>query len=334
MSRRAVVRRFLGCSSVCLLSPFAGVSDAPRTGMLSLRGGVMSELIDRYVAAATGRLSSSEREEKADELRGTIAGMLAARGSTDEQAEREVLAELGDPSELFARYAGRPRYLVGPALYGPYIKLLRTLVAIVASVVFAATLFAEVLAATDGAGWGILRALGAAIQTGVAIAFVVTLVFALLERAGKGAAEIGLPEKQWSPESLPEAGGKRQITLGEFIASLVFLTVLVALVKNTYTQSLGTDEFYSTVSPHVVGTPQTLGTKTVSLGVFDAADATWLTVLAGDTFEGVVIYKDTGVEATSPLLAYIDTITGFPLASNGGDITVQWDNGTYKIFSL
>jgi len=68
--------------------------------------------------------------------------------------------------------------------------------------------------------------------------------------------------------------------------------------------------------------------------VFDAADATWLTVLAGDTFEGVVIYKDTGVEATSPLLAYIDTITGFPLASNGGDITVQWDNGTYKIFSL
>jgi hypothetical protein len=111
-------------------------------------------------------------------------------------------------------------------------------------------------------------------------------------------------------------------------------TIKVALVKNTYTQSLGTDEFYSTVSPHVVGTPQTLGTKTVSLGVFDAADATWLTVLAGDTFEGVVIYKDTGVEATSPLLAYIDTITGFPLASNGGDITVQWDNGTYKIFSL
>lgn len=190
----------------------------------------MSELIDRYVAAATGRLSSSEREVKAAELRGTIASMLAARGSTDEQVEREVLAELGDPSELSAPYAGRPRYLIGPALYGPYIKLLRTLVAIVASVVFAATLFAELLAATDGAGWGILRALGAAIQTGVAIAFVVTLVFALLERAGKGAAEIGLPEKPWSPESLPEAGGKRQITLGEFIASLVFLTVFVALV--------------------------------------------------------------------------------------------------------
>jgi hypothetical protein len=48
----------------------------------------------------------------------------------------------------------------------------------------------------------------------------------------------------------------------------------------------------------------------------------------------VVIYKDTGSPASSPLLAYIDAITGFPLATNGGDITVQWDNGTFKIFSL
>jgi hypothetical protein len=111
-------------------------------------------------------------------------------------------------------------------------------------------------------------------------------------------------------------------------------TIKVALVKNTYTQNLTTDEFYSTVSTYVVGTPQTLGTKSVALGVFDAADATYTAVTAGDTCEGVVIYKDTGVDGTSPLIAYVDTITGFPLATNGGDITVQWDNGTYKIFSL
>lgn len=111
-------------------------------------------------------------------------------------------------------------------------------------------------------------------------------------------------------------------------------TIKVALVKNTYPQNLTTDEFYSTISTYVVGTPQTLGTKTVTGGVLDAADVTWLAVTAGDTFEAVVIYKDTGVAGTSPLLAYIDTITGFPLASNGGDITVQWDSGTYKIFSL
>lgn len=111
-------------------------------------------------------------------------------------------------------------------------------------------------------------------------------------------------------------------------------TIKVALVKNTYPQNLATDEFYSDISAYVVGTPQTLGSKTTAAGVFDASDATYTAVTAGDTLEGVVIYKDTGVEGTSPLLAYIDTITGFPLATNGGDITIQWDNGAYKVFSL
>jgi hypothetical protein len=111
-------------------------------------------------------------------------------------------------------------------------------------------------------------------------------------------------------------------------------TIKVALVKNTYAQNLSTDEFYSTISSYVVGTPQTLGSKTVTGGKFDAADATFTAVAAGDTIEALVIYKDTGVAGTSPLIAYIDTVTGFPLATNGGDITPQWDNGTYKIFSL
>lgn len=119
-------------------------------------------------------------------------------------------------------------------------------------------------------------------------------------------------------------------------ASINFVsdTIKVALVKNTYPQNLATDEFYSDISAYVVGTPQTLGSKTTAAGVFDASDATYTAVTAGDTLEGVVIYKDTGVEGTSPLLAYIDTITGFPLATNGGDITIQWDNGAYKVFSL
>lgn len=119
-------------------------------------------------------------------------------------------------------------------------------------------------------------------------------------------------------------------------AAINFLTdtLKVALVKNTYPQSLTADEFYSDISTYVLGTPQTLGTKSVTLGVFDAADVTYTAVTTGDTCEAVVIYKDTGVAGTSPLLAYIDTITGFPLATNGGDITVQWDGGSFKIFSL
>ena len=111
-------------------------------------------------------------------------------------------------------------------------------------------------------------------------------------------------------------------------------TIKVALVKNTYPQDLTNDEFFSAIAAYVVGTPQTLASKTITNGVFDAADVTYTTVPAGSTLEGVVIYKDTGVAGTSALLAYIDTITGFPLATNNGDVTVQWDNGAYKIFSL
>lgn len=110
--------------------------------------------------------------------------------------------------------------------------------------------------------------------------------------------------------------------------------IKVALVKNTYPQNLAADEFYTDISAYVVGTPQTLTTKTAAGGVFDAADVVFSAVAAGDTLEGVVIYKDSGVAGTSALLAYVDDITGFPLAANGGDITIAWSNGAYKIFSL
>lgn len=126
--------------------------------------------------------------------------------------------------------------------------------------------------------------------------------------------------------------GKEKILSGAI--NFVSDTIKVALVKNTYPQNLTTDDFYDDISAYVIGTPQTLGSKSVALGVFDAGDVTYTAVTAGDTLEGVVIYKDTGVAGTSPLLAYIDTITGFPLATNGGDITIQWDNGAYRVFSL
>lgn len=111
-------------------------------------------------------------------------------------------------------------------------------------------------------------------------------------------------------------------------------TIKAALVSTSYTPNLTTDEFYSTISSSVLGTPQTLGTKTVLLGVFDAADPTFAAVTAGSTAKALVIYKDTGVAGTSPLLAYIDTITGFPLATNGGDIQITIDSGAYKLFAI
>lgn len=102
-------------------------------------------------------------------------------------------------------------------------------------------------------------------------------------------------------------------------------TVKVALVDTGVYTYNSADQFYSSVSSAVVGTPQTLGTKTFTNGVFDAADVTY-TAVTGNSVEALVIYIDTGSAATSPLVAYIDTsVTGLPVTPNGGDITVTWN---------
>ena len=109
--------------------------------------------------------------------------------------------------------------------------------------------------------------------------------------------------------------------------------IKVSLVDTgTYTVVIDTHEFYSDLSG-VVANSGNLASKTVTLGVADAADVTFSTV-TGATVEAVVIWKDTGTASTSPLIAYIDTATNLPITPNGGDITVAWDSGANKIFKL
>lgn len=126
--------------------------------------------------------------------------------------------------------------------------------------------------------------------------------------------------------------GKQKLLTGSI--DLSSDTIKAALLSSSYSPNLSTDEFYDDVSANTLGTPQTLSSKSVTLGVFDAADITFAAVTSGSTASRIAIYKDTGLASSSPLLALIDTITGFPLATNGGDIQVAWDSGASKIFSL
>lgn len=117
-------------------------------------------------------------------------------------------------------------------------------------------------------------------------------------------------------------------TLGTTSGTAVDLaddTIKIALVDTgTYTYST-THEFYSSVSASAIGTPQTLATKTVTDGVFDAADVTFSSV-TGNSVEALVIYKDTGTTTTSSLIAYVDVVaSGLPVTPNGGNITVTFN---------
>lgn len=86
-------------------------------------------------------------------------------------------------------------------------------------------------------------------------------------------------------------------------------------------------------APSRVATSGNLASKTVAAGVADAANVTFSAV-TGDEAESIDIYQDSGVEATSRLIANIDSATNLPVTPNGGDITVQWDDGANKIFKL
>lgn len=102
-----------------------------------------------------------------------------------------------------------------------------------------------------------------------------------------------------------------------------------------YTASIDVDQFLSDVpAGSRIATSGNLASKTLTLGVFNAANVTF-TAVTGAQVDVVVVYKDTGSAATSPLIAYIDTASsGLPVVPNGGDITVQWDTGANKIFKL
>lgn len=113
--------------------------------------------------------------------------------------------------------------------------------------------------------------------------------------------------------------------------------IKVILVRS-YTVNLATHQYVDDVTGGgggtIVATSGNLASKTVTAGVADAADVTFTAVGAGAAIPYVIIYKDTGSTATSPLIAYIDTATGLPVTPNGGDITIAWDNGSNKIFKL
>jgi hypothetical protein len=97
-----------------------------------------------------------------------------------------------------------------------------------------------------------------------------------------------------------------------------------------YTYSAAHDFLDDVAAAARVATTANLAGKSVTDGIFDAADSVF-TAVVGDPCEALIIYRDTGVEATSELVAYIDGISVTP---NGNDIDLIWSNGANKIFKI
>lgn len=118
--------------------------------------------------------------------------------------------------------------------------------------------------------------------------------------------------------------------------------IKVALVRG-YTYDAA-DKFVSDVTSgggtlHV--TSAALTSKTVTGGTADAADVTFTAVTADAADHDILIFQASAVgggadvAATAQrVIAIIDTGTNIPVVPNGGDVTIAWDNGANKIFTL
>ena len=108
----------------------------------------------------------------------------------------------------------------------------------------------------------------------------------------------------------------------------------VLVAPGPHTPNLSAHEFLSDVgSGSRISTSGAFTGKATTGGAADANDVTFTSV-TGASIEAIILYKDTGTDSTSPLIAFIDTATGLPITPNGGDIIVTWDNGPNKIFKL
>lgn len=117
------------------------------------------------------------------------------------------------------------------------------------------------------------------------------------------------------------------------LPDLTGVTVKAMFVDHADDTPAVTDDFIDDILsaarvPAIASCPA-LASKTngsVGVGVFDAADTTF-TGLTGDQSESLILFEDSGSEATSDLCARWDTATGLPLTPNGGNVTVVWAGG-------
>ncbi|NLE09922.1 MAG: hypothetical protein GX630_00315 [Actinobacteria bacterium] len=202
----------------------------------------MSTIVDRYVAVVGTRLPEKIRRDVEEELRATIADIMESEhGHLDaDAAAARAVESLGDPVKLAREYAPRPRYLIGPALYDDYRKLLVILVSIVAPIVLVVGVLAAVLDPQGITAGDVGGAFGSAIQAAVWVCFWVTVVFAILEWNGVRSPRAS--DRAWTVADLPAEAPARQVKLSEVVVSAAFTLVFISLIVAQHFRSTFSDD--------------------------------------------------------------------------------------------
>jgi hypothetical protein len=123
---------------------------------------------------------------------------------------------------------------------------------------------------------------------------------------------------------------------------LLTANVKIALVQisgtgTPYSANQASDQFLSAVpSGAIAALSPNLSAKTVTNGIFGAANFSFGSVTFGQPCAALVMFIDTGTPSTSPLIAYLDATNyaGLPVTPIGANISVSLANTGNLIFSL
>lgn len=145
------------------------------------------DLIERYIYAATKRLSVKSREDVAQELRGLIDDMLTERcgnATPSDKDIRVVLTELGTPNEIYAKYdEDADKCLIGQPYYSTYKFVMKIVLISVVVGLTIANLIQQIMEPQNP--FAMIGELAAMLIGCVLQSFaIVTIVFAYLSRKG------------------------------------------------------------------------------------------------------------------------------------------------------
>ena len=188
----------------------------------------MNTLIDRYVWAVTRGVPHERRDDVGVTLRAELDALVADRiaaGSDPAAAEADAVRELGDPNRRASDISGRPPYLIGPAYFFDYRRILLIVLAAVAPSVFGALLLVQAIAGADL--WTALwSAATVAITVVVQVAFWLTVAFAVMERTSKGRRR---SPDAWEVSDLPEVPTAK-VGIGETVFALLAYLLFIGLI--------------------------------------------------------------------------------------------------------
>jgi len=212
----------------------------------------MKNVIERYVYDVTRRLPEESRAEMKKELTANIEDMLG--GNHSEENIEKVLLELGEPRLLATKYRTKERYLISPAYFDDYIRVLKIVMIIFVSISLVFGSIDLALNLNVETPWQMIgevfSKLFSAVFNSLLMAFAwVTVIFFIIERA-----EEKKKFRKWKISNLPELPTKNSPKINRtgavigLIIETIFATIFILLLVN-YLDALGIYEGSIMVAP-------------------------------------------------------------------------------------